>query len=93
MAELNRTWVAAVFAADAKLNVGASLSAKFNRQFYEFADAVLVKSLERVALEYFITVVRWQELNRVVAGESERHLSQIVSSEAEELRFGRDFVR
>ena len=39
-----------MFAADAKLDVRLSLTAAFNREFDEFADARLVKARERILI-------------------------------------------
>ena len=50
MAEIDRHRVARMFAADAKLDVRLGLTAAFNREFDEFADARLVKARERILI-------------------------------------------
>ena len=92
MTELDRSRVASVFAADAAVEFRADALAEPDRHFHELADTQLVELRERVVLEDLLVVVGRQELARVVARETVRHLSEVVRAEAEELRLLGDRV-
>ena len=87
MAEGHRCWFAAVFAADAEFDVRADFLGKLHADLHEFADAALVDGLEGIAGQDFLFHIGLEELVRVVAGEAEGHLGQVVGSEREELGF------
>ena len=81
MAEFDRGRVAALLAADAELDVRAGLTAQLRRHLDEAADACLIKLGERVGFVDLAVVVGRNELARVVTGEAEAHLRQIVRAE------------
>ena len=85
MAEFDRGRVAALLAADAELDVRAGLTAQLRRHLDEAADACLIELGERVGFVDLAVVVGRKELARVVTGEAEGHLRQIVRAEGEEL--------
>ena len=85
MAEFDRGRVAALLAADAELDVRAGLTAQLRRHLDEAADACLIELGERVGFVDLAVVVGRKELARVVTGEAEGHLCQIVRAEGEEL--------
>ena len=92
MAELDGLGIAAVFAADADLEVGAGFAALDGRHLDELADAVLIERGEGVLLEDSLGQVLGQELVDVVAREAEGGLGEVVGSEAEELGLLGDLV-
>lgn len=92
VAELDGRRIAAVLAADAAMQVGTGASAEFDSHLHQFADADLVELGKRVELVDLVLVIRRQELARIVTGEAEGHLREVVRAEAEELRFLRDLV-
>ena len=57
VAEVDGGRIAAVFAADAQLDVGTGLFAQFGGHFYQLAHAVLVQPGERVGLVNLVIVV------------------------------------
>ena len=63
----------------------ASLASAFDCHLHELAYADLVELRERIALVDLSLVVSAEELARVVAAETERHLRQVVRTEAEVL--------
>ena len=81
VAELDGRGVAAVFAANAELDVGARLPAELRRHFDESAHARLVEPCERIAFVNLLFVVRGEEFARVVAAETERHLREVVGAD------------
>lgn len=93
VAELNGARVAAMLAADAKMNIRAGGAAKLGCHLYQFANTLLIESCKRVVLVNLLLIVSVQELTSIVTAEAEGHLGQIVGAEAEELGLGRDFVR
>ncbi len=75
-----------MLAADAHLEVGPRLAAPRHRGRDELAEALDVEHLERVVLQDAALVVERQELVlRILAGERERRLGQVVGAEREEL--------
>ena len=80
VAEHDGRRIAAVLAADAEFDVRAGLLAELNGHLNELADAVLVKTSERIRFVDLLVVVRAEELAGVVAGEAEGHLGQIAGS-------------
>ena len=92
MAELNGGRISAVFAADSELDVRTRGSSQIRRNFYELADTCLIQLCERIVLVNFLFVIRSEEGARVIAAEAERHLRQVVRTEAEEFRFLRNLI-
>ena len=92
VAELHGSGVAAVLAADAHMDVGAGLMAQLDGHGHQLAHALLIQVGEGIGLVDLILVVIIQELARVVTGEAEGHLSQIVGAEGEELGLLGDLV-
>ena len=75
VAELDARRIAAVFAADAKLDVRANALAQFNRHLDELANAFLIEAGKWIGLEDLLLVVIVEELACVVTAEAERHLA------------------
>ena len=92
VAELDGRRIAAVFAADTAAHLGTGLTAELDSHLHQLADADRIETGERIGLVDLVRVVCGQELACVVAREAERHLRQVVRTEAEELRFLRDLV-
>ena len=84
VAELHRRRFAAVFAADAKLQVRTGLTAQLRSHLHQLANAVRVQTSEGIALEDLVVVVGAEELASVVTGEAERHLGQVVRAEGQD---------
>ena len=74
MAELNGGRIAAVFAADAEVDVRASLTAQFGSHLHELAHANLIKLGERIVLVNLLVIICAKELAGVVTAETEGHL-------------------
>ncbi len=92
MAEFDRGRVAAVFAADTAMQLAVCAFTERNRHLHKFADADGVETCKRVGLVNLCLIVAGQELTCVVTAEAERHLSEVVGAEAEEVSFFCDFV-
>src|SRR5207302_10314369 len=94
VAERDRRRLAAVLAADAELERRLRPPPSLDRQPHQVADATHVQRLERIVLQNTIFQVPRQELAlRVVAGEAERRLGQVVRAEREEVGVRGDLVR
>src|SRR5215467_699567 len=93
MAELHAVRLSAMFAADAELDIGASLLSFSDGHFHKLANTGLVNSGKRVFLDDFQFLVGAEEGTRIVAAHAERGLGKVVGAEAEELGGLRDFVR
>ena len=93
MAELDGRRIAAVLAADAAVQSGTGRLAEFDSHIHQFAHTDLVQLCKRIEFVDLVIIVGLQELARIVTGETEGHLRQIVGAEAEELRFFCDLVR
>ena len=80
-----------MFAADAHLHAVPRSAAAIDTDFHQFADAAAVNTDEGVlGPDLGVQIIRNEP--RVVAGEPEGRLGQVVRAEGEELRFLRDFV-
>ena len=94
MAEMDGLRIAAVFAADAALEVFVGLAAELHGHVHQLADAAGVQRLERIRPEnaglFLVHVVR-QEAAGVIARESHGGLCEIVGAEGEEFRDLSDF--
>ena len=73
-----------MFAADAKLQVRPCSPSFFCRHLHQLPYAVLVQFCKRIGLINLALIVRCQEFARIVTGEAEGHLCQIVGSKGEE---------
>ena len=93
VAELDGRRIAAVFAADAAVQLGTSLTTKLDRHLHQLADADGIETGKRIGLVDLVRIVCGQELAGIVTREPERHLRQVVGAEAEEFRLLRDIVR
>ena len=69
MAELDAGGIAAMFAADAELDVGTGLLAELDCNLHELADTVLVNACEGIALKDLLLVVIVEELACIVTAE------------------------
>ena len=92
MAELDGGRIAAVLAADAAVQLGAGLASQLDRHLHQLADADGVEAGEGIGLVDLVRIVCRQELAGVVTREAERHLREVVGTEAEELRLLGDVV-
>ena len=93
MAELDGRKVAAVLAADTKLDVRADALAVVNSQLDQSADALLIEACKRIGLEDLLLEVGLEDAADVVTGEAVGHLGQVVGTEGEELSLFCDLVR
>src|SRR5215475_10557491 len=94
VAELDRTGLAAVLAADAELQVRLRPPPPLDSGPHQVTDALLVEHLERVPLEHAVLEVEGEELPlRVVARHAEGRLREVVGAEGEEVGDLRDLVR
>src|SRR5579872_6834468 len=85
VAELDAVRFAAVFAANADLEVAIGTSAPLDADFHQSANAVEVDHLERVLWHEIEFDVVADEAAVVVAAHAETRLRQIIGAEAEEL--------
>ena len=70
MAEFHGGRVAAVFAADAQLDIGAGSSAHIGSHLHQSAHAVLIQSCEGIGLIDLAGIVGVQELARIVTADA-----------------------
>ena len=82
-----------MFAADAAVQLGTSLTTKLDRHLHQLADADGIETSKRIGLVDLVRIVCGQELAGIVTREPERHLRQVIGAEAEEFRLLRDIVR
>src|ERR1700692_619281 len=92
MAEADGIWIAAMFAANAQLEICARLSSTFRRNANKFSHAVAIDGNERIACNQTFREIFGEECARVVAADTECCLRQIVGAEGEELRALGDFT-
>ena len=81
MAELHGTGIAAVFTADAELNARAGLPSSGNGLLHQRTDSLSIEDGEGIGLHNIGGSIEIDELGRIVAGETERRLSQVVRAE------------
>ncbi|MPL66381.1 hypothetical protein SDC9_12054 [bioreactor metagenome] len=92
MAELDALGLAAMFAADADLEIRPGRAAALDAQLHQFSDADLIDGHEGVLGEDGLSAfllgldVIGKEAPGVVPGKSKGHLGEIVGAEGEELR-------
>ena len=92
VAELDGGRIAAVLTADTAVEFGTGRTAELDRHLHQLADAHRVETGEGIGFVDLVRIVCGQELAGVVAREAERHLGEVVRTEAEELRFLGDVV-
>src|SRR5207245_2195582 len=83
MAERHRGRVAAVFTANAELEVAARLAPSFGGDLHELADAVTVDRHERVDRKNPQARIRAEEARGIITADAERGLGEIVGAERE----------
>src|ERR1019366_10762578 len=91
-AELDGRRFAAVFAADSDLDCRTRLAALFDGHLEQLPNPFAIEHCERDLLQNALREIGRQELVDVGARETEGHLREIVSAEAEELRFLGDLI-
>ena len=92
MAELDGLGIAAMFAADADLEVGPGVASLGRGHLHQRPDAGLIEGGEGILFEDAGLEVGGQEVVDVVARDAVGGLGQIVGAEAEELGFFGDLV-
>src|SRR5258708_8314308 len=85
MAQLDAGWISAMLAANADLQFPVYFATALDRDSHQGANPDRVELLERVLLVDAAVHVIVEELARVVARNSIRHLRAIVGAEGEEL--------
>ena len=93
VAEFDGRRIAAVFAANTKVHFGTNALTAVNSHLHQFANARRIQSCERIRFVNLVCIVCRQELTSIVTRETERHLRQVVRTEAEEFRFFCDVFR
>ncbi|MBS1271861.1 MAG: hypothetical protein MAGBODY4_00993 [Candidatus Marinimicrobia bacterium] len=92
MAKFHRSRFAAVFTADADLEIRTGLASEFHANLHQFANASLVNRGKRILLVDLALDIFRQESACIVPGDPQGCLCKIVGAKAEEFsRFG-DFV-
>src|SRR5580658_3769422 len=85
VAEFDRLWIAAMFAADADLQRRPRVASLGHRALHQLPYACLVERSKWVLFEDAVFQIGRQEVVDVVARDAERGLRQVVGAEAEEL--------
>ncbi len=75
-----------MLAADTNMQLRINRLTKFDSHLHQFADTCLIQLGEWIVLEDLGVIVSVQELACIITGEAEGHLSQVVGTEAEEVR-------
>jgi len=84
MAELHAPGFTAVLTADADFEIGLGLAAAFNANTNQLADAVNIDAFKRIARQNLLVQIIPHKCADIITAETERHLRQVVSAEAEE---------
>src|SRR5205814_5387133 len=84
--EKYRGRVAAMLAADAKLELGPRLAATLGRDVDQFAHALDIERGEGIMLEDAALLVLFEERRRVVTAQPKGGLGEIIGAKAEEIR-------
>src|ERR1700691_5475230 len=92
MTEFHGIRIAAVFAADAELDVGTRLATFRDGDFHELANAGLVNRVERIFLHDLRFLICAEETAGIVTAHTERGLREVVRAEAKKFRRLRDFI-
>src|SRR6478672_5329099 len=82
-AEVDRGGIAAMLAADSKLDARARLASALGGDPHEFAHAFLVERHERIGRQDALGCVGAEERSGVVARDAERRLREVVGAEGE----------
>ena len=82
---MNRRRVAPVLTTHTELEGRIRSPATRHRNLDELTDALDINRRERIAVEDALFPIVAQELTRVISGETERHLGQVVRTEGEEI--------
>src|SRR6478609_6215896 len=90
--EMNGCRVAAVFTADADLQILARQTAALDANRDDRAHAVDVDRRERILVENLLVLVDLQEFPDIVSRKAERQLREVVRAKGEELRLLRDLI-
>mmetsp|Transcript_8935 Transcript_8935/g.13331 ORF Transcript_8935/g.13331 Transcript_8935/m.13331 type:complete len:445 (+) Transcript_8935:150-1484(+) len=85
MEESDRAWLSSVLSTHACFEAGDDHTAIFGGPLDQLAGSFLVEDLERIVLEDAVGEVGGKELAHIIPGVPERHLSQVVGTEGEEL--------
>src|SRR4029434_7655841 len=93
MTKLHRFRIAAMLAADSHLQPFASLSPFGHSYTHERADTILIDTHKRVRREQALENITGQKFSRVIAGQAEAGLSEIVGAKGKKLRFLGDVIR
>src|ERR1051326_7156252 len=81
VAEGDRGGIAAVLAANAELDIGPHLLPALDRDAHQFAHAVAIERDERIDRQDALARVDAEEARRVVAGNAEGRLGELVGAE------------
>ena len=93
MAELDGLRIAAVFSADADLEIGASFAPALGAHFNQLTHSGLIERGKGILLEDSLLQVLGEELVNVVTRDAVGSLGKVVGAEAEELSFLGDLIR
>ena len=85
MTEFDAVRIAAVFAADADLQLRLDLTAAVDAHSDEFADPVCIYCLKWIVRQYLQIKIFWQESADIITAKPKAHLRQIVCTVAEEI--------
>src|SRR5207253_4633952 len=92
VAESDRLRVAAVFAADADLQIGFDVPATLGADTHQLADAFGVQYLEGIIGKNFSIDITREEAARVITAQTKSRLGQIVCAERKEVCVLRNLV-
>jgi len=81
MTELHGTGIAAVFTTDAEFDPGACLPASIDGLPHQGAHPLSIEHCEGIRFHNVGGSIKIDELRRIVAGETERGLSEVVRPE------------
>ena len=81
-----------MFTADTDMQFRIDGSAKINGHLHQFADSGLIQLGKRIILKDLCIIICTQEFTCIITAETERHLCQVICTEAEEINFSRDFI-
>ena len=87
VAELDRGRVAAVLSTNSDFKAGSSFAAAFDSDLHQFPDTFLINHREGVLLEDAFREIGRQHFVHVITRKAECSLGEVISAEAEELRF------
>lgn len=79
--ECDRLWIAAMFTADADLEIWFHTTTPLGAEADQLAHAVAIENLKRIVFNDLAFDVIGQKAARIVAAQAERRLRQVVSAE------------